>query len=354
MCKFLIKSGIQFKQNKVGNTPLHWAIQNSNPEIVKLLLQDDEKFSKQIDVLLTNQTGKSCITYAYDSNNTEVINLVLNHISSEQIASETGGKKPSKEASISKQVHKIKFKELNQTEYYVSEVGNESSSSSNTLEDNLKDTGAVLWASSVILGRWLLDLSKNNLNLFKNKTAIELGAGCGFPSIVVGSTFDFKSLFVTDLYSKAAIENLKENLQSTKKLEKAKVETLDWTKLETSLSCVKMNGCEKFDVVFGADLVYRIELVAPLLETILTILGDNGKFFYVTTESNRAGFSSFLKAMKEAGFSALCQDAPTCYIEKFYSWFDESPSAAVAKVHFHEVQTEKFKLYTFERIKEEN
>ena len=53
-----------------------------------------------------------------------------------------------------------------------------------SVDDDLKRTGCVLWASCLVLGRWLVDLNIEDKSRFCGKNVVELGAGRGFPEIV--------------------------------------------------------------------------------------------------------------------------------------------------------------------------
>lgn len=72
--KILQQHGAEYSANAQGNTPAHWAAQNAKPDALKFLL---EKYN--VDVLAKNDVGRSILTEAFQSGNTDCIELCLSH-----------------------------------------------------------------------------------------------------------------------------------------------------------------------------------------------------------------------------------------------------------------------------------
>ena len=65
--------------NKSGNLPIHWAAQNGKLDSLKVLFE-----SYDVDVLAKNSAGRSTLTDAFDSKNTDVIEICLSHSSASE------------------------------------------------------------------------------------------------------------------------------------------------------------------------------------------------------------------------------------------------------------------------------
>lgn len=86
----LLVKGAQHIQNENGATPLHWAAGAGKCAVCKVLLdhfdalsKSDEKV-KMLDVLLKNSFGRSALTEAFTSGDTETVGVLLNHDSAEE------------------------------------------------------------------------------------------------------------------------------------------------------------------------------------------------------------------------------------------------------------------------------
>lgn len=65
--------------NTSGNFPIHWAAQNAKLESLRILFE-----SYDVDVLAKNNAGRSTLTDAFDSKNTDVIEICLSHSSASE------------------------------------------------------------------------------------------------------------------------------------------------------------------------------------------------------------------------------------------------------------------------------
>lgn len=89
----LLVKGAIHTSNENGATPLHWAAGAGKSTVCKLLLdhydslsktQLDEDIIKPLDVLLKNSFGRSALTEAFTSGDTETVGILLNHDSAEE------------------------------------------------------------------------------------------------------------------------------------------------------------------------------------------------------------------------------------------------------------------------------
>lgn len=80
-CMAILKNfGADLRVNQQGNLPLHWAAQNGQAEAIRFLL---DNFA-EVDVLRKNEQGRSVLTEAFQSQNTDAIQLCLAHPSASE------------------------------------------------------------------------------------------------------------------------------------------------------------------------------------------------------------------------------------------------------------------------------
>ena len=77
--KILIQFGAKYTKNGTGNTPAHWAAENGKAAALKAILEGFE-----VDVLLKNDLGRSILTEAFQSKDTDCIQLCLSHDSASE------------------------------------------------------------------------------------------------------------------------------------------------------------------------------------------------------------------------------------------------------------------------------
>lgn len=88
--KVLHSFGAKYTKNGQGNTPAHWAAQNGKTTALKFIVENFE-----VDVLAKNDLGRSILTEAFQSKNTDCIEICLSHDSaSEERLINPDGKKP--------------------------------------------------------------------------------------------------------------------------------------------------------------------------------------------------------------------------------------------------------------------
>ena len=109
-------------------------------------------------------------------------------------------------------------------------------------------TGLQLWAASLVLARWLVELRSR----LAGRGVIELGAGCGLCGIVAARVCQATPVHLTDL-AEPTMNNLHHNM-ALNRLEPpdATACVLDWRRRETWPA--------PQPIVIGADLVYAIEV----------------------------------------------------------------------------------------------
>jgi hypothetical protein len=83
----LLRRGARSLANSSGNTPLHWAVQNKQLDATKELLAN----SPGCDVLQKNDFGRSSLTEAFQTDNAQILEVVLGHSSAAALENPGGG-----------------------------------------------------------------------------------------------------------------------------------------------------------------------------------------------------------------------------------------------------------------------
>ncbi|KAN0038935.1 hypothetical protein ACTA71_001127 [Dictyostelium dimigraforme] len=136
--------------------------------------------------------------------------------------------------------------------------------------------GYKIWESSLLLSEIILA----NPSMFKDKSALELGSGCGLSGIIA-SNFT-KSIIITD-FMDSINDNIKYNIDQNKLLsvnnnynnknnnsDNTKVLNLNWDKLEEF-----DDEEQKFDIVFGSDLIYTQNASKSVTNVLSKFLSPN-------------------------------------------------------------------------------
>jgi len=273
-------------------------------------------------------------------------------------------------------------------------------------------TGLSLWAASIVAAAWMADLAtagavaaelvttegedntknsnSNNsrsreLHPFAGKSVLELGAGCGLPGLTVanagalspatatGVTAAPAKVYLTDL-NPDTVSNLQHNVtininNADRSLDHpaVKVLTMNWKdpstwpvadtseKDDDSNEKKQESRHEQVDVLLGSDLIYQESMAALLVDTVSALLKeDTGRFYYVAPAAAegevRKGHTAFLKRMEEHGsFHLICERlAPAHYAANPLANQDDD----LCFLHFHELMTAQFTLYTFQKQKQ--
>ncbi|BAM40591.1 ankyrin repeat containing protein [Theileria orientalis strain Shintoku] len=317
--------------NLSGNSPLQWAVQNKCVGAMKVLLSHDydvnssryenkdleKRFQEQlsqlslnprtikhyhleeygpsyeadnaIDILHKNKFGKSILSEAFDCNDLDVLQLILEHPVSAAMAT-AGAYTGTTSAVTSEAATSIRIREL----------AIENDRILNALESELDLSGQIIWEASIIAAYWLYNT--NNSNLFRSKSVLELGAGCGLLGIALWVACEHHGqlpgkLTLTDL-SERTLGNIRHNLAlnglsaGPKSREDADVDNY-------GNQYSSPRGEEKYDVIIASDLVYDRDLVKPLVNVIDQLL--EGLFLY-TYKVSRDGADLFVEELKKAGF----------------------------------------------------
>lgn len=380
--QLLLSRGALHVANDSGNTPLHWAAAAGHADCVKLLLDhydavshlqnEDQKNSSfasvAMDVLQKNNFGRCALTEGFASGDTKTVEHLLNHDSAEEekligglvktdvdneeaksiVAGDDGGtqKERQEEKGV---VHEFDFLK-GDIKHEISDGGAPSvfirelpiahaddPFGQAPIEDT---TGLGIWCASLVMSRWLA--SRSMVKRMENKAILELGAGCGIPSLTAAVYGTPKSVWITDL-NPETIDNIRYNveLNGSNMNTKITANSIDWGD-ESTYPPIKL------DYVICSDCIYQ-KNIAPLLNKVVTGLLDQytGVFLYVAPEDGRDGLPEFIAIMKSGGFECVKEErAPDRFRENPLKSEDEEDCF----LHFHELASTVYILYEFRKL----
>ncbi|KAI9908759.1 hypothetical protein PsorP6_016664 [Peronosclerospora sorghi] len=131
-----------------------------------------------------------------------------------------------------------------------------------------------------------------------------------------------------------------ESLDGTKKV--VQVQAIHWAQRETwPISCES----DKFDVLFGSDLVYHQGIVPVLVDVVDGMLGRGGCFVHVASQA-RHSLVEFKESMEARGFKSNVEEVPDDY--KGNPLVGDNAVAELFALHFNEM-SDVYCIYTFTR-----
>lgn len=308
--ELLARGGDGWARNDAGNTPAHYAAQQLRHGCLKLLLAVESA-----DVLTQNNFGRSVLTEAMATGNGELASAALEHTSATEerivegvaVGGEGGsathalkfGPRASLEGlSLDERI--VKVRELQIAKDAEAPLG------SSAADDR---TGLGVWASSLVLAQWLVVEAAR----FAGKTVVELGAGCGAPSLALAAHQESAKVVLTD-GNGDALDNARFNVAAFLGLDhiaqlslsraladgaRLAVSDLDWSRPPEGVGC---------DVVVGADLVSNPAAATALADVVAVLASE---FWYVAPDTGRAGADLLLETLVERhGFKHTKSAAP--------------------------------------------
>jgi len=150
-------------------------------------------------------------------------------------------------------------------------------------------SGQYLWPAAMFGSNHIIN---NWTNLCSN-IIIELGSGCGLCGLVTSKMTGIEYVLMTD-YDPGAIEIIRSNVNMNKQDKDINyhVEMLEWgsgipSGIVKALSLVEPTGALHSMLVLGTDLLYSVDIVAPLIKTVngFLLLARESKGLFVLVSS---------------------------------------------------------------------
>lgn len=150
-------------------------------------------------------------------------------------------------------------------------------------------TGAVMWDSGVVLGKFLEHAVDSGLLLLQGKKIVELGSGCGLVGCIAALLGGH--VVLTDLPDRLRLlkKNIDANLRHGNVRGSAKVMELQWGD-DPDLELIEPPP----DFVLGSDVIYSEGAVLDLLSTLRQLCGCETTVFLAGELRNDAVLEYFL------------------------------------------------------------
>jgi 16S rRNA G966 N2-methylase RsmD len=140
-------------------------------------------------------------------------------------------------------------------------------------DESAQSTGVTLWNAAPRLARYLCSEEKVAEELIRGKSVLELGAGLGLCGMVAHH-LGAKTVVLTDadtITLQQMRTNLEKNCGDDNDNNFISCRQLIWNNRS------QMEDCGNFDTVLGADVIYTVESLDPLFDTVAFFLGNNNK-----------------------------------------------------------------------------
>eukprot|EP01031_Cornospumella_fuschlensis_P009774 gene9774-11992_t len=140
-----------------------------------------------------------------------------------------------------------------------------------------RQSGHFLWPAGTALSRYLVAHWQEELGkeLGEAGCVLELGAGCGVPSIAL-SQLPEVSVVVSSDHDQGTLDLLGESMRLNGGQHKARTALLRWGDVKTARELVEAHCASGFPLVVGGDLLYCKEAVRPLVRTAAACLAPRG------------------------------------------------------------------------------
>ncbi|EKX31785.1 hypothetical protein GUITHDRAFT_149075 [Guillardia theta CCMP2712] len=162
-------------------------------------------------------------------------------------------------------------------------------------------TGGRIWASSLLLIRWLSSIA--GALLLGEGPILELGAGLGVVGIALAK--QGHKVVVSDR-EPALLARMQENVEVNQVERTCKVLDLDWAEVAKP-RVSKLLKAQGFSSVVAADIIYEEEMADLILGVLPYALPRGGNVVIITPLKHRKGTVSFKEKLERRGFEFSSQ-----------------------------------------------
>ena len=160
-------------------------------------------------------------------------------------------------------------------------------------------TGWTVWGSSVIAARYLAQVGASGQ--LAGTRVLELGAGCGLAGLAAAQHAPAQ-VWLTD-FNAATVANLRANAEAN--AEQCApcallVSAMDWD--DPATWPADEAGPRAFQLVLGADLVYRRSYARKLAEVLAAVVAPGGAFCFAPP-GQREGLPTLRQALERMGWA---------------------------------------------------
>ncbi|XP_077247181.1 S-adenosyl-L-methionine-dependent methyltransferases superfamily protein [Tasmannia lanceolata] len=155
-------------------------------------------------------------------------------------------------------------------------------------------TGAVMWDSGVVLGKFLEQAVDSGMLLLQGKKVVELGSGCGLVGCIAALLG--AQVVLTDLPDRLRLlkKNIEANVEDGNASGSATVCELEWG---DDPDCKLIDPLPEF--ILGSDVIYSEGAVTDLLVTLNQLSGTHTTTFLAGELRNDAVLEYFLESAME-------------------------------------------------------
>ena len=325
-------------------------MQNRHADVVRVLID-----AKEVNVLEKNGFGRSPLTDGFSGGETSIVKALLEHPSATEEALLGGAKTEdvpadeakgdeAEDASVTHELDLVSRREPARADDDARAVEGPAPhagagapplrvrelpmSDAKLFGSSAQDdtTGLGIWAASIVLARWAVDLGAARLG---GRVVCELGAGCGVPGLAAALHCAPRRVILGDLNARA-LDNLRHNVAlngfgARPPAESARADgttptveimPIEWEDPSTWPRAVDGadDGAAHVDVILGADLVYQASAVEPFVRAVSGMLRPGGECFYAGPESGRDGLAEVVSRAWRLSAWSSCEkcECPRC------------------------------------------
>ena len=183
-------------------------------------------------------------------------------------------------------------------------------------DETFNSTGLTLWRAAEHLCHYLI----RNSETIENKRVLELGCGLGLVGLLahklqlLQSTekqlpMDVSAVYLTDGDTDALAQlraNVKHNIPESSSNGRRNIfcNQLLWGEENSTIFLGRHCNNQQFDVLLASDVVYAAGIIRPLMESVQTLLKQNGVFLfaYCSRRNVPVKVDLVLSAADDAGF----------------------------------------------------
>eukprot|EP01102_Stenamoeba_stenopodia_P001515 TRINITY_DN1130_c0_g2_i1.p1 TRINITY_DN1130_c0_g2~~TRINITY_DN1130_c0_g2_i1.p1 ORF type:complete len:263 (-),score=71.75 TRINITY_DN1130_c0_g2_i1:64-852(-) len=206
--------------------------------------------------------------------------------------------------------------------------------------------GLCLWPGAKLLCDYLVTIEDS----FSNMKACELGSGAGLCGVLAAQFFA-SELILTD-GSEKALTLLRENVRFNRKSLNVDKRSLKVTELEwgNNEAISRLGFKERFDIVFGSDLIYQQVQIRPMLTTASMLMKRDGRSRFILSFIPRSQFLEEQLRVVAAELQLNMKEIPRSeFGQSDLSSTSTAPSSQGSSEPFHQDMDARIYVFTIQQ-----